>query len=335
MSAVFADMKGFLNFTLPETEKRLKGCKTQREMDKLMIQFKDLVAKFNDDVKEAIEKAKLNFDFERKMIARSRVQGNHSSAWVLIADSGLYDPATVMVELDNWKVNVTEDIVKCFTEVNLQIKSIYKDYDHYKQDCDLVVTTRKKFKKLESTFKAEQVWIEKNFQMFDQSVQVYFQKSEKVDSLKNILETFAYLRNLLIESHRLTNFLEKDGKKGFRDYFSINPTMEDWKKWNDTVWDPTTYIIPAVTELSIPEPLEKISRSSFRNAAKMNRQKENEMARLVNAGSLDSSDSIFNPVADAWEAIPKIAEKTLIASVALWIELCRNSIVEAYEVLDG
>lgn len=152
---VLAIIKAFVGSTLKETNHRLATSKTTMQLLNLKKEFNLLVDMFQNDIKEELGAALANFDHSKKMIGRSRTQGNHSSAWIIIKEQGVYDPTTILNVLDTWRNGMEDEMNKLLKDVSSQIKQCKKDFESYEQDSVFLDFVQLNWKRIRNMLKGE------------------------------------------------------------------------------------------------------------------------------------------------------------------------------------
>jgi hypothetical protein len=240
MTEVFKDICDFSVYTITETDKRLKVCRTLSAIEKLKNEFNTLVDRIHKNSLDQIENATLLFNDRAKMIYKSRVQGHHYSAWVLIKEYGVYDPSTINLEMDSWRQSITEEVSRVEKGVNLQIRSTLKDFEYQKQDCELVLSNKQQLQKLKILLKGETILLEKSFQNLKESVKALYTMFKETNSLREIIDIFSYLAELHLAIFKLSAYLDHSHyKRGYVRFFTLSGT--DWKIWNSEECNPDSY----------------------------------------------------------------------------------------------
>ncbi|KAJ3269647.1 hypothetical protein HDV01_001163 [Terramyces sp. JEL0728] len=200
---VLAIFKEFMNSTLKETNSRLASCKSTLQVQNLKREFSILVDMFQDDIKEELGSAIANFDLSKKMIGRSRAQGNHSSAWLLIKEQGDYDAATIIAVLDNWRNGMEDEMNKLHKDVANQIKQCRNDIECYEQDNIFLDFVHLNWRKIKNLMKGEAIKANYRKSNVTRSKQI-LQATETWTDILNMLES---TRNIQREASQLAKYL--------------------------------------------------------------------------------------------------------------------------------
>ncbi|KAJ3320516.1 hypothetical protein HDV06_005245 [Boothiomyces sp. JEL0866] len=204
---VLAIFKEFVNSTMKETTHRLANCKSALQLHNLRKEFHILVEMFQSDIKEELGSALANFDHSKKMIGRSRAQGNHSSAWLIIKEQGTYDPGTIISVLDNWRNGMEDEMNKLQKDVSNQIKQCKKDFESYEQDFIFLDFVQLNWKKIRNMLKGETIKCNKVQSDFATTINSYILMTKSIDTWNEILILIENTRNIQREALQLAKYL--------------------------------------------------------------------------------------------------------------------------------
>jgi hypothetical protein len=335
MSAVFSEIKDFQESTIKETVQRLKSCKTDGEISQLKEQFQILVDRFNFETSEEIEKGGLEFDHGKKMLSKSKLHGNHSSAWLIIKESGAYDPNTITAMLEQFKQTISEEVLNAQKDATLSIRNTSKEFEHYQQDWNLLTYNKSRLRKLRTLLKGEMILCEKKIQDFKLMLHDLFQKLKTVQTWKDILDGLEDIESIQISANLLSKYLcYQKGEDSTRTSF-IKCNIEQWKQWkHDFISKPqpiltsasTTPISPRKRSARISSAREqtKNSRSAIGSKVK-NVTVEDHQKNTDNVSSLDQDER--------WDFRKQCTTDKVLDQIFMsWIEVHRRSLLEKYEV---
>jgi hypothetical protein len=157
IDCIFSEIDEFAESVVSSTLNTLSKCVNVSDSRKLKEKFDILVERFNFNTSDRIEKAHLEFDHGRKILEKSKMSGNHSSAWIIIKDAGSYDPSTINSLLDNWKNSISDDVSRVQKDIGQQIKNLQKEFEYYQSDLEVSEFTKYKLKNLKTLLRGESI----------------------------------------------------------------------------------------------------------------------------------------------------------------------------------
>ncbi|KAI8895319.1 hypothetical protein BC833DRAFT_168237 [Globomyces pollinis-pini] len=230
LKTIFKDTKDFLNFTANDTLTRLKKCRSIIEITRLRKQYSIMVEQFHLDVKEGMYKCNGSFSLGKKMLGRSKTQGNHSSAWLIIKEKGQYDPNTALTLMENWRITMEDEMGKIQKDVTNQIRFAQKEFESYLQDFELIEYVDAKLRKLRMLVKGEVIWGSKLQGEFQKSIEHYNTTLNATSTWKDILQLLNEARDIELSIAHFAKYLSYS-KNSLSTANSFDSVVEEWDLW--------------------------------------------------------------------------------------------------------
>jgi hypothetical protein len=368
MTAVFREMQEFQEKTIKETTERLKKCETLQEINKLNQQFHILIDRFNFNTAEEMERAALEFDHGKKVLSKSRIHGNHMSAWIIIKDSGAFDPSTITNLMEHYKQALSEEVSSLQKQVTLSIRNTVKEFEYYQADWDLVSFSKSKFRKMRTLLQSEMIWCEIELSEFKKSIEAMIIAYSKVETWSDILDCIEKTQLLQSKSFYLGQYLSCSTKTNFIKLTSYKSNLNSYKAWKKdylAMRSPAVETNEANEKEELTEPSAELHRESSRlvienepfverrdsqklvslNLPKIHSivskpQQPQKDRRLNSATSQNDKTSITRtttsnqePTFEKWDLDCPLSERNLEKIFSQWIETCRKLLVDKYEVI--
>jgi hypothetical protein len=332
MSAVFSEIKDFHESTIKETLERLNSCNTDGEINQLREQFQILVDRFNFETSEEIEKGGLQFDHGKKMLSKSKLHGNHSSAWLIIKESGAYDPNTINSMLEQFKQTISEEVLNAQKDVTLAIRNTSKEFEHYQQDWNLLSFNKSRLRKLRTLLKGEMILCEKKLQDFKSDLQGLFQGLNSVQTWKDIVISLQCINNIQCSAFLLSRYLCCHNGDDMKFTPASMCNLDEWKQWKQDFCTKKEEILhsASTTPISTRKPTSRYTSSREGNKISSGniRKKEQTSKSLTNSETHSGQ-------AENWDfPMQGNTEKAIDQIFMSWIEVQRRSLLEKYEVME-
>lgn len=239
---IYNDMSAFSIGGIKVALLKLSKCPTAKEVKKLREIFSLQVERFNFDTSDAIERASLDFDHGKKMLEKSKIQGNHSSAWIIVKETGAYDPDGRVME--NWFVSVLisrkmvvgEDISRAEKDIAFEIKSALKEFDQYLVDLEFVEATKYKVANLRTLLRAESLSCQSKIRAISQSISTFKESASAHKSWTQTLDFIAKSIELNNEASKISDYLSLTKSiSGFAFSSICRPSKYSWLEWKESL----------------------------------------------------------------------------------------------------